>query len=464
MLRSLAGRAPRNWVALMAEQQFTRRTSYGPSSPVIGSRGARTRQQIVDTALRCFTEDGFHGTSMDDIAHAAETSRATLYQYFESKEAIFIELMQSAGTALSRVTRRLGPLGPTAEGFDNLHWWLGEWSWVFDRYSAMFIEWANVNSPKAPLRPLLARFVEGHAERFGRTLIASGYTGDETAVMSTLVLALTNRFNYIRHVYRPGISDARLLLSLAIGLQLTLFPDTPVSVLEAGPASIERAEAETTDITPIPRMGPLATLPEDDEPLEQPSIAPLSPQAANTVRQLLAAGAKVFADNGYDATNVDQIVTEAGLARGTFYRYFDDKLDLMIALARECAAEMSGPIRDLARFGAHPDPAGLRQWLREFSVLHRRYSGVLRAWTEGFPIEPAVLAPCRETVTAMSIAIIGLFGPMRSYPFDRRAGGMLLAGLLEHFPNEGKGSEHEPTPEQLVEAQALFIERVLLAR
>ncbi|MEI7546794.1 MAG: hypothetical protein WCK21_01865 [Actinomycetota bacterium] len=30
---------------------FTRRTSYGPGSPVIGTRGARTRQQILDTAL-----------------------------------------------------------------------------------------------------------------------------------------------------------------------------------------------------------------------------------------------------------------------------------------------------------------------------------------------------------------------------------------------------------------------------
>jgi hypothetical protein len=38
---------------------------------------------------------------------------------------------------------------------------------------------------------------------------------------------------------------------------------------------------------------------------------------------------------------------------------------------------------------------------------------------------------------------------------------MLFAGLLEHFPNEGAGAEHEPTAEQIVETQAHFIERVI---
>ena len=41
---------------------------------------------------------------------------------------------------------------------------------------------------------------------------------------------------------------------------------------------------------------------------------------------------------------------------------------------------------------------------------------------------------------------------------------MLLAGLLEHFPNEGAGSVHEPPADQFVEAQALFIERVAARR
>ena len=441
-----------------------RRTSYGPSSPVIGSRGARTRQQILDTALIRFTESGFHGTSMEEIASAADTSRATLYQYFESKEAIFIELMQAAGSALMRVTRRLGPLGPTAEGFDNLHWWLGEWSWVFDRYAPMFIEWANVNSPKNPLRPLLAQFVSGHNGRFSTALEQGGLTTAEAHTLANFVLALVNRYNYLRHVYRPGITDTELLDSLAVALQLSMFPDTPRTVLVAGPKSVDGGDTARPQATLANSSGPLSTLPDPDQVVATDPFAGLSPQASKTVRGLLDAAARVFAAVGYDVANIDQIVTEAGVARGTFYRYFDDKLQLITVLANECAAAMADPLTGLAEFGEHPDPARLRAWLRHFLAQHERYNGVLRAWTEKFPVETAVLAPSRVIVNAMGGAVRAMFGPPRDYRLSRRATGIMLAALLEHYPNEGKGTEYQPTPEELVETQARFIERVLLAR
>lgn len=443
---------------------FERRTSYGPSSPVIGSRGARTRQQILDTALERFTVAGFHGTSMEDIAAAAETSRATLYQYFESKEAIFIELMQSAGTALMRLTRRLGALGPTEEGYDNLHWWLGEWSWVFDRYSAMFIEWANVNSPKNPLRPLMAQFIEVYNTRLSAALELGGMSAHDARIWSNFINTVANRFNYIRHVYRPGLTDSAMLDSLASALQLVMFPDTPKAILVAGPKSVDRSRRVRDAAPPVHTIGPLSTLPDPGEiPVVDP-FAGLSPQASRTVRDLLDAAARVFASVGYDAANVDQIVTEAGVARGTFYRYFDDKLQVLTALAVECATAMTGPCTDLAVFGEHPDPAALRAWLRGFNELHTRYSGVLRAWTEGFPIEPAVLAQSRIIVTAIGASVRALFGPRREYTLDRRAAGVMLAGMLEHYPNEAAGTTYQPTREELVEAEALFIERVLLAR
>ncbi|MGD9704587.1 MAG: TetR/AcrR family transcriptional regulator [Acidimicrobiia bacterium] len=429
----------------------------------MGTRGAKTRQQIVEAALRCFTERGFHATSVDDIATLAETSRATLYQYFESKEAIFIELMDESGGALSRVTRRLGRLGPHAEGYDNLHWWLGEWSWVFDRYAAMFIEWANVSSAKAPLRPKLIQFVDLHTAKFNAVLESSGYDGEDPTAASLLTLALANRFNYIRHVYRPGLSESVLLGSLATAIQLFLFPDTPAAVLAAGPLSADRTPSGGVR-PPIAAIGPLATLPPRNS-IERPTrFEGLSPQSARTVRQLVDAAGRVFAASGYDAANIDQIVTEAGLARGTFYRYFSDKLELITMLSDEAASVMSPLFVEFERFAERRDPAELRDWLRRFRAVQQRYAGVMRAWTEGFPIDPRLLAATADVVAAMGSAITATFGPPRPHPLDRRAAGMLLASLLEHFPNEGAGSAHEPSEAQIVETQALFIERVLFPR
>ena len=134
----------------MPPREISRRPAYGPNSPVVYERGARTRQQIVDAARALFEERGYHTILVDDIAKAADVARATLYQYFESKEHIFVELVEDSGAALNRLNRQLGPLGPTTEGFANLRSWLCDWAAVFDRYSAMFVQWTNVSPPWAP--------------------------------------------------------------------------------------------------------------------------------------------------------------------------------------------------------------------------------------------------------------------------------------------------------------------------
>jgi TetR/AcrR family transcriptional regulator, mexJK operon transcriptional repressor len=50
-------------------------------------------QRILDTALTVFSEKGFVGASMDDIASGAGISKPTLYQYFASKDELFTAMM-----------------------------------------------------------------------------------------------------------------------------------------------------------------------------------------------------------------------------------------------------------------------------------------------------------------------------------------------------------------------------------
>jgi AcrR family transcriptional regulator len=57
------------------------------------------RQEILDAAITCFTRNGFHKTSMDDICREAEVSPGALYRYFTSKEEI-IEAAARKGTEL----------------------------------------------------------------------------------------------------------------------------------------------------------------------------------------------------------------------------------------------------------------------------------------------------------------------------------------------------------------------------
>jgi AcrR family transcriptional regulator len=53
------------------------------------------RQHILDTAYHLFQSKGFANTSMSEITSEAGGSKATVYNYFSSKEELFLECMTS---------------------------------------------------------------------------------------------------------------------------------------------------------------------------------------------------------------------------------------------------------------------------------------------------------------------------------------------------------------------------------
>ncbi len=58
------------------------------------------REAILDVAAQCFAQRSYVAASMNDIASACGTSKARLYHYYGSKEAILFDL-------LDRYTQRL---------------------------------------------------------------------------------------------------------------------------------------------------------------------------------------------------------------------------------------------------------------------------------------------------------------------------------------------------------------------
>jgi AcrR family transcriptional regulator len=101
------------------------------------------------------------------------------------------------------------------------------------------------------------------------------------------------------------------------------------------------------------------------------------------MRKLFDAGMRVFAERGYHAARVDDIVRAARTSHGTFYLYFANKEDLLRALAIDCADELGkladgiGPITPDARGFAE-----LRSFLAQFLATYRRYGPIIRAWME----------------------------------------------------------------------------------
>jgi AcrR family transcriptional regulator len=75
------------------------------------SRAQRLRESrraaVLTVSRRIFSQKGYHATSINDIIAAADIARGTFYLYFESKRAIFDELLDDLVTTLQAQVKRI---------------------------------------------------------------------------------------------------------------------------------------------------------------------------------------------------------------------------------------------------------------------------------------------------------------------------------------------------------------------
>jgi TetR/AcrR family transcriptional regulator, repressor of fatR-cypB operon len=60
------------------------------------------RESILEAALACFVERGFHGTAIPQIAEKAGIAAGTIYHYFDSKEALVNALYRTWKSAIAQ--------------------------------------------------------------------------------------------------------------------------------------------------------------------------------------------------------------------------------------------------------------------------------------------------------------------------------------------------------------------------
>ncbi len=137
------------------------------------------------------------------------------------------------------------------------------------------------------------------------------------------------------------------------------------------------------------------------------------PKLATDVKQqrrqnLVDAAWRCVARGGYRSLTVDDVCAEAGLSKGAFYTYFDQKQDLLLALLDDDAAGLSDLVADAAT-----QPGGVEQIRRFVAALVDRGSDAaavqLRAdlWAE-IPSEEAVRLRFLDAMQQRRIRLSGL--------------------------------------------------------
>lgn len=64
------------------------------------------REQILDVSVKVFARGGFHSTSMTEVAVAAGVTKPVLYQHFDSKQDLYLALLDEAGARLRAAVAR----------------------------------------------------------------------------------------------------------------------------------------------------------------------------------------------------------------------------------------------------------------------------------------------------------------------------------------------------------------------
>ena len=146
---------------------------------------AKTRQLLLDAALRRFAQEGYAATTVRDIAEDAGVNVALIARYFESKEGLYAVALQEAVEELGRESGRV-PLSQVPEA-------------IARRVTGTTLEG---NSPDLLLLLLLRSTRDEHTERlrlgvlrrFSEGLATAagwkrGETNDELVLRAELVLA-----------------------------------------------------------------------------------------------------------------------------------------------------------------------------------------------------------------------------------------------------------------------------------
>ncbi|MFD2444697.1 TetR/AcrR family transcriptional regulator [Bacillus sp. CGMCC 1.16607] len=91
-------------------------------TPIVSdSYKEKRKQEILESALICFAKKGFETSTVDDIVAQSGISKGAIYNYFKSKEEIYLELMsQKTENNFNEIKKAIDEYKTTSEKLDYL--------------------------------------------------------------------------------------------------------------------------------------------------------------------------------------------------------------------------------------------------------------------------------------------------------------------------------------------------------
>ena len=175
-------------------------------------RSEKSRQQILDAALKLFSHRGYGATSVRDIAEEANLSKGNVYHHFPDKETIFRALIERYFEAMSAPDfpfNRALATGTFPENLEEIGLAVREIVRDYREYVALiYVDVVEFDGTH------VRKFYENMADRFNAFMRATGMESalqaklaDGLSPVSAVMLATRIFYNYFTVEILFGVKD-----------------------------------------------------------------------------------------------------------------------------------------------------------------------------------------------------------------------------------------------------------------
>jgi AcrR family transcriptional regulator len=184
-------------------------------------RRAMTRQHLLDAAAIVFARNGFHGSTLDEVAATAGFSKGAVYSNFKSKDDLFVALLDDRiERQFAVVSEVLDTSHDAAEQFPRIREIFRSDMFWGDEFATLWLEFVLYarRNPEAQ-RKLEASVQRSHArvqqlieDEYATVGVSPSYPTSDLAAIS---LALFNGLGIDRLVNPSAVTEQMLDTTLA---------------------------------------------------------------------------------------------------------------------------------------------------------------------------------------------------------------------------------------------------------
>jgi AcrR family transcriptional regulator len=295
-----------------------------PATPDVRAERRRRpkdrKEQIARASAEAFSELGYHGVSMEDIAGRVGVTAASLYRHYSRKYDLFRVAVLGLGQQLVEATAFVDD----APEDDPEQTW--------DRLVTELIDTTLRNRTSGGLYRWEGRYLED----------------DDQVVLNAQIKLVNRRLQRPLSALRPNLSSRqRWTLSSAV-----------LSVI--GSITDHRAQLPTAEIhatlTRIARDIRDTDLPGEASPRDRVTTRS-TVDAAGEYERILQVAMLLFNERGYRDTGMDDIAVAAGMPTTSLYRFFTGKGAILAASYRRAADRVSGDVSSILAVADGPADA-----------------------------------------------------------------------------------------------------------